>query len=327
MRKVVYWLGCGAVAAAAAWAVWQSWRAVPAPYDDPQTVTDRVRVLAGIGALVVLPWVGRRHGWFGPVANSITARLVRVASCAAMCFLGIAIVRMDAHLHAGANVGPFSLPREIAGLVLLGAAMAAVPIVKARLPEGEVGGLWVLAGTAGVILLVVLTLQVLAVVSVAGILAATARRSPVANSSLAVGVITGLASALAIYEVVKAAGDSNALPLIVVAMSCLLAAPAGLAAAWLLPRTGDRQQLRAAQVRQGLLAGAVAGAVCGILLTLIFVLAFFMMVVGPLAGAAAGVLGGAFAADHPRKPRPDGSWVAGVLVLVVPDRRMQATDK
>ncbi len=175
--------------------------------------------------------------------------------------------------------------------------------------------MWVLAGTAGVIMLIVLPLQVLAVVSVAGILAATAQRSPVANRSLAVGTITGLASGLAIYEIVKAAGDNNALPLIVVAMSCLLAAPAGLAAAWLLPHTGDPQQLRAAQVRQGLLAGAVAGAVCGILLTLIFVLAFFMIVVGPLAGAVAGVLGGAFAADHPRKRRPDRSWAAGLLVV------------
>ena len=70
MRKVVYWLGCGAVAAAAAWAVWQSWRAVPAPYYDPQTVTDRVRVLAGIGALVVLPWAA---GGMAGSARSPTA--------------------------------------------------------------------------------------------------------------------------------------------------------------------------------------------------------------------------------------------------------------
>ncbi len=116
VRKIVYWLGCGAVAAAAAWAVWLSWRAVPAPYYDPQTVTDRVRVLAGVAAFVVLPWVGRRHGWFGPVANSITARLVRVAGSAAMVGLGMAVVRMDDHLSPGANVGPFSLSHEIAGL-------------------------------------------------------------------------------------------------------------------------------------------------------------------------------------------------------------------
>ena len=71
VRKVVYWLGAGAVAAAAAWAIWLSWRAVPAPYFDPQAVTNRVRVLVGVAALVVLPWVGRRHGWFGPVGGSV----------------------------------------------------------------------------------------------------------------------------------------------------------------------------------------------------------------------------------------------------------------
>jgi hypothetical protein len=76
MRKVVYWLGAGAVAAAVGWVVWLSWRTSPAV--DPQTVTDRVRVLVGTAALVVLPWVGRRRGWSGPVGSSLAARLVRV---------------------------------------------------------------------------------------------------------------------------------------------------------------------------------------------------------------------------------------------------------
>ena len=73
VRKFVYWLGIGAVAAAAAWVAWLSWRAYPAA--DPLTVTDRVRVGVGAAALIVLPWVGRRRGWFGPVGGTITARL------------------------------------------------------------------------------------------------------------------------------------------------------------------------------------------------------------------------------------------------------------
>ena len=113
MRKVVYWLGAGAVAAAAAWAVWLSWQASSAAH--PQTVTDRVRVLVGVAALAGLPWVGRRRGWFGPVGTSITARLVRVAGCAALCGLGMAVVRMDSDIGGGPHgAGPFSLPREIA---------------------------------------------------------------------------------------------------------------------------------------------------------------------------------------------------------------------
>ena len=105
VRKLMYWIGVAAVAAVAAWTIWLSWRSVRAPYFDPQTVTDRVRILAGGAAIVVLPWVGRSRGWFGPVGNSIVARLVRVAGCAAMCGLGVVVVRMDSHLQHGANVG------------------------------------------------------------------------------------------------------------------------------------------------------------------------------------------------------------------------------
>src|ERR1700722_6854396 len=89
MRKVMYWTGVGAAAVVASWTIWLSWRAVRLPYFDPQAANDRVRILAGIAAIVVLPWVGRRRGWFGPVGSSITARLVRVAGCAAMCGLGV----------------------------------------------------------------------------------------------------------------------------------------------------------------------------------------------------------------------------------------------
>jgi len=83
-------------------------------------------------------------------------------------------------------------------------------------------------------------------------------------------------------------------------LTFLLAALAGVPAAWLLPGTGDPQELREARIRQGLLAGSVAGAACGLLLTYFFAVAVFMMVIGPLFGA----LGAAVAADHPRRPRP-----------------------
>lgn len=204
MRKVVYWLGAGAVAAGAAWGVWLSWRTSPAA--DPQIVTDRVRVLVGMAALVVLPWVGRRRGWFGPAGSSLTARLVRVAGCAAVCGLGVAVVRMDSHLGLGPHSpGPFSLLREIIALVLLGAALAALAVVRARWPVADPSVLWFIAAIAGLLVFFAVPLQALAIVYVAGLLAATSRRSPVTNASLAVGTITGLtaglATALATYEV------------------------------------------------------------------------------------------------------------------------------
>ena len=316
--KVVYRLGAVAVAAGAAWAVWLSWRASPAA--DPQTVTDRVRVLVGVAALIVLPWVGRRRGWFGPVRASIAARLVRLAGCAAVCGLGMAVVRMDAHLGLGPHgPGPFSLPREIAALVLAGAVPAARAVGKARWPDADPVALWVVPATAGLLMFVAVPLQVLAIVYVAGILAATSWRSPAANVSLGVGAVAGLAaglaSALAVYELNRPDDryvDWMLLGTVVLTFG--LAALAGVAAAWLLSGTEDPQQLREARIRQGLLAGSVAGAFCGMLLTYLFVVAVFMMILGPLLGAAGGTLGGGVAADHPRRPRPARSWSAGLFV-------------
>jgi len=316
ISKVVYRLGAVAVAAAVAWVVWLSWRTSPAA--DTQAVTDRVRVLVGAAALVVLPWAGRRRGWFGPVGGSITARLVRLAGCAAVCGLGVAVVRMDSHLGPDPHgPGPFSLPREIAAVVLLGATLAACAVAKARWPDAEPSALWALPANAGLFMFIVAPLQALAIVYVAGILAATSRRSPVANASLAAGAIAGLAAGLAVGLAVYAnIPDSYAdlLVLGVLAMTFLLAALAGAAAAWRLSGTEDPQELRAARIRQGLLTGSVAGAACGLLATNFSVVAVFMMVIGPLAGAAGGALGGAVAADHPRRPRPARSWSAGLFV-------------
>jgi PadR family transcriptional regulator PadR len=70
MRKVVYWLGVAMVAAAAAWAVWLSWHTSPAA--DALTVTDRVRVLAGVAALAVMPWVGRPWPSTSSIIRTIT---------------------------------------------------------------------------------------------------------------------------------------------------------------------------------------------------------------------------------------------------------------
>jgi hypothetical protein len=306
VRKFMYWLGLAAVAGAAAWTVWLSWRAVPAPYYDPQAVTDRVRLLTGFGALAALPWIGRRRGWFGPVGSSVTARLVRVAGGAAMCGLGVSVLRMDRHLRPGAGIGPFSLPREIAGLVLLGGALAALRWASSRRPDIGADELWWLGGMAGLVVLVLLPAQMLAIFYVAGILSATSRRSPVSAESLLSGTITGLASGLAYYGVVEAMRNldqGNLVIFVLVAMAGVLALPAGAAAARLHQGTGEPQDVRRARIRQGTLAGTVAGAVGGLVLTMIGPIAVVMMVIGPLAGATAGALSGAIVADHGKGSR------------------------
>jgi hypothetical protein len=318
MRKVVYWLGIGMVAAAAAWAVWLAWHTSPAA--DALTVTDRVRVLVGVGALALLPWVGRRRGWFGPVGHSITARLVRVTGCAGACGLGVAIVRMDRYIHGGPHgPAPFSLSREIAAAVLLGAGLVALGVVRARWPQLDAGTLWAFAGMSSTLLLALVPAQAIAVAYVAVILAATSRRSPVANASLAAGAMTGLAAgltaALAVYELNTQDDRYVDLILLLLFVTTILSgALAGAAASWLRPGTGDAKELREARIRQGLLAGTASGAVAGLVLTNFVAIAVFMMVLGPMLGAVGGALGGMVAADHPRRPRPVRSWAAGLFV-------------
>ena len=318
MRKVVYWLGVGMVAATAAWAVRVSWQASSAAH--PLVVTNRVRVLVGVAALAGLPWAGRRRGWFGPVGTSITARLVRVAGCAALCGLGMAVVRMDRDIGGGPHgATPFNLPREIAAVVLLGAALATLPVVRTRWPQSDPSTLGVIAVVAAAVEFVLVPLQVLAVVYAAGMLAATSRRSPVATASLAAGTMTGLAAGLAAALAVYGLNtpDDRYVPLIFLSMfaiTLLLGTLAGAVASWLRSGTEDSDALREARIRQGLLSGSMAGAVCGLVLTNFFAVAFFMMVLGPLLGAAGGALGGTVAADHPRKPRPARSWAAGLFV-------------
>jgi hypothetical protein len=318
MRKVVYWLGVGMVAAAAAWAVWLAWHTSPAA--DALTVTDRVRVLVGVGALALLPWVGRRRGWFGPVGHSITARLVRVTGCAGACGLGVAIVRMDRYIHGGPHgPAPFSLSREIIAAVLLGTGLVALGVVRARWPQLDAGTLWAFAGMSSTLLLALVPAQAIAVAYVAVILAATSRRSAVANASLAAGAMTGLAAgltaALAVYELNTQDDRYVDLILLLLFVTTILSgALAGAAASWLRPGTGDAKELREARIRQGLLAGTVSGAVAGLVLTDFIAIAVFMMVLGPMLGAAGGALGGMVAADHPRRPRPVRSWAAGLFV-------------
>jgi len=317
VRKVMYWLGAGAVAAAGAWVVWLTWHSYGA--NDPTAVTDRTRVLVGVAALIMLPWVGRRRGWFGPVGSTRTARLARVAGCAALCGLGVSLVRMDSVLFAAPHgPAPFSLPREIVAAVVAGAGLAVLAVIKARWPDADPAALWSVAAVAGVLVFVTVPLQALTVTYAAGILAATSRRSAVANASLGAGVLTGLAAglitALAVQSLMRVDDRYMGLQLLIVmATVLLLGTLAGAAAVWRLPRTGDPEALRAAQPRQGLLAGVVTGAACGMLLTGLFVTAVFMMVLGPMLGAMSGYAGGLLAADHPLRPRLARNWAAGLF--------------
>jgi hypothetical protein len=313
VRKFVYLAGIGAVAAIAAWAVWRSWTTVPA--SDPKVVTDRVRLLVGATAMIVLPWVGRRRGWFGPVGDTVAARLSRLAGCAAVWALGLSLVRVDKQSgKTGYSLAGFNWLQEVGGLLLLAAVVTVPLIVKARRPGAEASTLWSLSGMAAVIVLVILPLQMLAIAYFAGILLATSRRSAVRSASLLAGTITGLAAALVTNELAYHIEELGiAVFGLMVIVIVLAAAPAGAISAWRLADQENPGELRERRIRQGLLAGTVAGACCGLAVVNFGLIMVLAMVLGPPAGLVGGALGGAFAAQHPLK-RPDGSRAAGLFV-------------
>jgi len=313
VRKFVYWAGIGGVAAIAGWALWRSWTNVPRI--DVEVGTDRVRLLVAATALIALPWIGRRRGWFGPVGNSVAARLGRVAGCAAIWSPALYLVRLDKQTgQTGYSPGGINWLQEIGGLVLLAAVVTVPLIIKAMRPAAETSTLWSLSGMAAVIVLVILPVQMLAIVYIAGILLATSRRSVVTSASLIGGAIAGLVAALITNQLASHVEELGLAVFGLMVLVILLAAvPAGTISAWLVSGHQDQAELREARIRQGLLAGTVAGACCGLVAVTFEMFMVFAMVLGPAAGLVGGALGGAFADQH-QLPRRDGSRAAGFFV-------------
>ncbi len=317
-RKFVYWLGLGAVAAAAAWAVMLSWQTTQAA--DVESMTDRARILAGAAALVLLPWVGRRRGVFGPVGDSVAARLARVAGCVGVCGVGMVFVRIDGHSNVNNAIGSgaFSWPREVAGVVMIAALFTVPGVLRARWPGLDPDTFWGLIMLAGVLVLVVAPFQLIAVLLVAGVYALTARRSRVMPATLAVGTLAGLAAGGFMWELAVAIprqlDSAFGFFILLPSMTFLPAGLAGLAAAWLRSGIDDPQALRTARIRQALIAGAVTAVVAGLVITFVG-RDFSMLVQGPVFGLAGSAIGGIWAADHPREARPHRHRDMGVFVF------------
>ena len=324
MRRVLYGAGCAAVAAAVSWVIWLSWQ----PADDPEYATDRVRILVGAAALVVLPWVGRRRGLFGPVGRSLVARLVRVAGAAALCGLAVSLIRLDQHhgIHQVLGDGAANWPREIGGLVALGLLFAAPLAVRSRWPKVSTDALtgWMIAGS--MITFFLLPVQALFAGYVALVLYATSRRAPVRPAALAGGVITGLPMIPLMYAILQIPGD-NLLVFIGPMMIVLLSAGflLGMAVARRVQGTwspvgddgkdADGRDLGNVQARQATRAGATAGAVAGLGITLVFSLVLgLMMILGPLVAAGGAAFGAMTVADRQRRGGPARSRMAGLFV-------------
>ncbi len=300
-RRIGYWVGAAGLVAAAAWVVWLSWRT--APPTDPERATDRVRVLVGAVALAGLPWVARGRGWFGPVADSSAARLVRIGGCAAICGMGLAIVHVDRHSDINSTVGSghFSWWREAAGLVILVVGFAAPVVLKARRPNAGAeayGVIGAIVAIAGLVALVVVPLQAFAVILAAGILAATSRRSPVTAATWTTGLIASLPTAAAACALPFSMGNLYSAMLVVALVAAVAGGGAGVVAARLVTEAGNPDDLRAARIRQGVLAGAIAGAIGGLVAAALSPILGEMLVAGLLAGLAGGAVGAVIVADR-----------------------------
>ena len=317
-RRIVYWLGLGGVVTAAAWAVILSWQQSQAA--DVENMTDRARILAGAAALLLLPWLGRRRGVFGPVGDSVAARLVRVAGCAAICDVGMVFVRIDSHsnVNDAIGTGTFSWLREIAGVGLIAALFVVPGMVRARWPRLDPVGLWSLTALAGVLVLILAPFQLIAVLLVAGVYVLTSRRLRVMPATLTAGALAGLAGGGLMWELTIAMrGQLDSLTGVLFLVPSMVVVPAGLAGltvAWLRSDIDDPRELRKACIRQALIAGAMAGLVSGMVLT--FIVGWFpMLIEGPVFGLAASAIGGAWGAGHPRVARPGRHKDMGLIVF------------
>jgi hypothetical protein len=307
-RKIGYWIGVAGIAAAAAMVLWLSWRATgPA---DPERVTDRFRVLVGAGALAVLPWVARGRGLFGPVADSGAARFVRIAGCAAICAMGLGIVRADrnAGINSVVGSGHFSLPREAAGLAVLIGVLAVPMVLKGIWPRIEEPATYGMIVVAGVIAAFVLVPMQTFAVGLAGLVfAATSRRSPVSAVSWTVGLIASLPTAVAACLLPFVLGNLYSAMVLVALIAVVMGGCAGAVAARLMPEAGSPEELHVARVRQGAYAGATAGTIGGLASAAFSPILGEMMILGLVAGLAGGVLGATITAYHRERSTADVS--------------------
>jgi hypothetical protein len=343
VRRIGYGLGAVAVAVAAALAVRYLWSGAHAGRDAGW---DKARVLLLVALLAGLPWVARRRGVFGPVGHSVAARAVRAGGCAALVALVLDFARIQHFPGASLSdpgsgaAGGWSWVREVAGLGLIAACLAAVLIVPVRWPKVRpVLVAWGAAAAWLVLSFTLAPLQVLIAVYAAGILAVTSRRSPVTPATLAISSGIGVAGGLLVVALHDPTRSSRApglhpktqvllLFIVLVAVTAAGTVAAGAVAARRARGTGNPLTPKA-QAWQYLAAGPLTAASAALMLPLLRASAavhflancraahpanctaapavwMFFLVVGPLLGLAFGTCFGSLSADQtPPKPPHD----------------------
>jgi hypothetical protein len=301
-------------------------------------------------ALVVLPWVARRRGVFGPGGSSAAMRVLRIGGCAALCAMVLSVVHLDQSApgrrvgdhEPGGALGNFSLTGEAIDLGLL-AALLTVVLVLSAWRRTRIAAV-VVAIVGGWVVFWFGAFQLFAILYAAGILAATSRKSELTPASLGIGAAAGIACSL-LVDLIKVAAGLTAQPGglgglaiatnlahlgITIPVLLLVTGAAAMMTARRTPATAGTDEIRQARagapgqpdpmrtpewprLRQGVGAGMTAGAVAGLMIT-ILVGWWPMLFVSPLlavAGAFYGAQLGTQAA--PPEPRLNGSWLGGVF--------------
>ena len=274
MRRITCGLGTMAVTGAAVALVAGTWPGVAA------AGWDKARLILLVALLAGLPWVARRRGVFGPADASITARVMRAAGCAAVLVLVLDIGRMARFPGEtlGGAAGAWDWAREAVDVGLIAACLAAVFIVTAWWPQlSRVLVAWCAAAAGLALFLTLAPVQVLITVYVAGILAVTARRSPVTPATLAICAGVGVGGGLLVVAMWDSARrtvpglhgprstDVELLLMVLVAVTAAGTAAAGWVAARLARGPGDPLALSRAWFWQCLAAGPLTGAIAALM--------------------------------------------------------------
>ena len=330
VRRIGYGLAVAAVAVAAALVVRYLWGGA---HPGRDAGWDKARVVLLVALAAGLPWVGRRRGVFGPVGASIAARVVRAGGCAAVLLLVLDLARIEYYPGSGGVIWPGNgWAREAVALGLIGGCLAAVLIITARRPRHPVLVAWCVAAAGLVLLLTVAPVQVLITVYVAGILAVTARRSPVTPVTMAICAGIGTAGGILVVALwnptrspvapgLSKRTDVQLLLVVLVAVIAVGTAAAGAVAARRARGPGDPLALRRAGIWQCLAAGPLTGATAALMLPLLRTSAavhfaaacpaastwpctaasavwMLFLTAGPLLGLAIGGIGGSITAGQ-----------------------------
>jgi hypothetical protein len=353
-RRIGYWLGIAALAVGAAGVVSLVWRGTPvAPgyksvsfsaavagsgvYIDPHTTESyRTLAIATVVLLAALPWLSRRRSVFGPVGDSVAARVLRVVGCGAICVLVLVLARLAQSL--GEDLAGAGAPPLPAGPIVMGVITAYLAVFFAigtrrwspRWATRLSVEMRLLIGMAAVVVGFVLFLLDpawwLITAYLLGIFAVTARGSRITRAALVFGAGAGIAGGLIWYASVSTEGVFlHANPwLVPVVAVVVFAAPAmaGAAAAWCTPAQDDAEALMRECTQQGFAAGALTGAAAALLITISVLgtmvvdhlqfgphsteIYLFVALFGPPLGAVMGIIGGSGVAGHRSGARPEG---------------------